>query len=86
MNREEYEKLKAQSGSRVTRNDYEHLKKNKNTNNDEKVTLALQDGKEFGTVSRKAYRAISNGLLDYYNPVDDNEKKVLDSYREHTGH
>ena len=83
MNRTEYEKLKTQSGSRVTRNDYENLKKNKNTNNVEKVTLSLKDGKEFGTISSKAYRAISNNLLDYYNPVDDNEKKVLDSYKQY---
>ena len=85
MNREEYEKLKAQSGSRVTRNDYENAKKNKNTNNEEKVTLALQDGKEFGTISSNAYRAISNGLLDYYNPVDENEKSVLDKFKKWTG-
>ena len=86
MNREEYEKLKAQSGSRISRNDYENLKKNKNTNNDEKVSLTLQDGKEFGTISSNAYRAISNGLLEYYNPKDDNEKSVLDKFKKWTGY
>ena len=81
MNREEYEKLKAQSGSRMTRDEYENAKTNTHTNTNEQVKLQLQDGKEFGMISYNAYHAISNGLLDYYNPVDDNEKKVLDSYK-----
>ena len=85
MNREEYEKLKAQSNSKVSRDDYEKLKKNKSTKSDEKVTLSLEDGKELGTISSNAYRAISNNLLDYYNPVDDEEKATLDKYRLATG-
>ena len=81
MTREEYEKLKTRSNSRVTRNDYENLKKNQSTIANQRVQLAIEGGKEFGTVSVNAYRAVLNGTLDYYKPKDNEEKKVLDDYK-----
>jgi len=86
VNREEYERLKAQPGSHLTKKEYENLKKTQSTNPDEKFTLSTGDGKTFGAISSGAYRAISNNLLDYYNPVDDNEKKVLDTYKKWVGY
>ena len=59
---------------------------NKNSTNNEKVKLALKDGKEFGTISAKAYRAITNNLLDHYNPVDDEERSVLEKFKNWTGY
>ncbi len=44
------------------------------------VPLQTDDGKIFGDVS---YKAIERGTLDSYTPKDDNEKKILDSYKEH---
>lgn len=48
-----------------------------------KVNLQTTDGQNFGEVSASAYSAIRGDYLDKYSPVDDNEKKVLDSYKKH---
>ena len=48
-----------------------------------KVNLQTTDGKNFGEISASAYSAIRGNYLDKYSPVDDSEKKVLDSYKKH---
>ena len=78
MNLEEYNKRKSQALE-----EYKNAKTSKKTNNNQKVTLSTTDGKEFGTISSNAYRAITNGTLEYYKPVDKKEKSVLDKYKEH---
>ena len=47
-----------------------------------KVKLQTTDGKEFGDISLSAYGAIRGGYLSRYSPVDENEKKVLDKYKQ----
>lgn len=48
-----------------------------------KVSLQTADGKNFGEISTSAHSAIRGNYLDRYSPTDDNEKKILDSYKEH---
>lgn len=47
----------------------------------EKVNLSTSDGKNFGTISAGAFSAIRGNYLDSYSPIDDNEKKVLNAYK-----
>ena len=47
-----------------------------------KVKLQTTGGKEFGDISLSAYGAIRGGYLSRYSPVDENEKKVLDKYKQ----
>lgn len=82
MSKTDFEKFMSTSTKKYNAWKNSQTGKSNNTNND-KVTLALKDGKEFGTISSKAYRAITNNLLDYYKPVDDEEKKVLEAYKNH---
>ena len=47
--------------------------------------LYTQDGKYFGTVSYDAYKAIEGNTLDSYKPKDEEEKKIVSNFRNHTG-
>ena len=65
----------------------------KNKSSDEKVMLAIEEKsgdttrtKEFGVISSTAYHAISNGLLKHYTPKDEEEKNVIDKYKEYIGY
>ena len=42
--------------------------------------LQTADGKNFGSVSYDAIKAIESGTLDSYQPKDDNEKKTISNY------
>lgn len=86
MSNLDYKKL---SHSGINYDDWrKNLNKNKSNNNtsNEKVKLTLQDGKEIGVISSNAYYAISNNLLDYYEPADKDEKKVIDKYKNYIGY
>ena len=41
--------------------------------------------KNFGKISYSAYKAIKGNTLDSYTPYDDEEKKVLEKYKQYTG-
>lgn len=45
--------------------------------------LTASDGKNFGTVSFEAYRAIKNNELDSYTPKSTYEKNVINSFADH---
>ena len=47
----------------------------------EKVNLSTSDGKNFGTISAGAFSAIRGNYLDDYSPIDDNERNVLNAYK-----
>ena len=57
---------------------------NLNRNDITYVPLKTADGKDFGKVSYKAFKAVERGTLDSYTPINDEEKKIIDDYIGHT--
>lgn len=43
--------------------------------------IKTNNGKNFGTVSYGAYKAIQNNTLDKYSPKNDNEKNVINAFK-----
>ena len=53
-----------------------------NKDGEEIVKLQSSDGKDFGKITRSAYKAIESGTLGSYKPKNDEEEKILSSFRE----
>jgi len=49
------------------------------------ITETNNGKKNFGKVTYDAYKAVKSNALDSYKPKNDEEKKVLDGYKKHTG-